>query len=69
MLISTGSVDATGKLMTFTGEWDDAMAGKKSTMREVFRIVDNDKHVMEMFMPGPDGKEFRNLEITYTRKK
>ena len=69
MLISTGTADATGKLMTFTGEWDDAMAGKKSYMREVFRIIDNDKHVMEMYMPGPDGKEFRNLEITYTRKK
>jgi hypothetical protein len=69
MLISTGTADASGKRMTFTGEWDDAMAGKKSTMREVVRIVDNDTHVMEMYMPGPDGKEYRNMEITYTRKK
>jgi hypothetical protein len=69
MMISTGTADGTGKLMTFTGEWDDAMTGKKSTMREVFRIVDNNTHVMEMYMPGPDGKEYKNLEITYTRKK
>jgi hypothetical protein len=69
MLISSGKADATGKLMTFTGEWDDAMTGKKATIREVFRIVDNDTHTMEMYMPGPDGKEYRNMEITYTRKK
>jgi hypothetical protein len=69
MLISNGSADASGRRMTFTGDWDDAMTGKKSTMREEFRIVDNDTHVMEMYVPGPDGKESKNLEITYTRKK
>jgi hypothetical protein len=69
MLISKGTADATGKILTSTGEWDDAMTGKKSTVREVVRIVDNDTHVMEMYMPGPDGKEYRNMEITYARKK
>jgi hypothetical protein len=35
----------------------------------VFRIIDRDTHVMEMYMPGQDGKEYKNMEITYTRKK
>ena len=69
MLIASGTADPTGKILTSTAEWDDAMTGKKSTVREVVRIIDNDTHTMEMYMPGPDGKEYRNMEITYTRKK
>jgi hypothetical protein len=69
MLISTGTADATGKIITSTAEWDDAITGTTSTVRELVRIVDNDTHVMEMYMPGPDGKEHKNMEITYTRKK
>ena len=69
MMISSGTADATGKLINFTAEFDDAMTGKKMTVREVIRVVDWDTHSMEMYMPGPDGKEYKNLEITYTRKK
>ena len=38
-------------------------------MGSVTRIESNDKNLFEMFGPGPDGKEFRQLEITYTRVK
>ncbi len=58
----------TDGVCTLTAEFDDFMTGKKSSMREVFRVIDDDHHVMEMYGPAPDGTEFKTMEITYTRK-
>jgi hypothetical protein len=30
-------------------------------------MVDENTFFFEMFSSGPDGKEFKNMEITYTR--
>jgi hypothetical protein len=38
------------------------------TVREVIRVVDNNKHVFEMYGPDKSGKEFKTLEIVYTRR-
>ena len=32
-------------------------------------VVDNDHHMMEMWGPDPTGKNYKMMEITYTRKK
>ncbi len=64
----TGTADAAGKVFTFTGENFDPMAGKKTKGRSTMEFVDNNKHVMKMYGPGPDGKEFMNFEMTCTRK-
>ena len=69
-------------LTTFEGTWDDATksinstgkmmepsAGKELTVRETFKIVDDNTQVMEMYRPAPDGKEFKTMEVKYTRKK
>jgi hypothetical protein len=32
-------------------------------------MVDDNNQIMEMFGPGPDGKEFKMMEIKFTRKK
>ncbi len=68
MMHSIGTVDASGKVFTATSTIDDIMTGKPMKVREVTRIVDNNKHVMEMFGPDPSGKEFKMMEIVYTRK-
>jgi hypothetical protein len=68
VMISTGSADATGKVMTFTAEIDDVLTGKKAAVREVVRVIDNNKHVFEMYGPDKSGKEFKTMEIVYTRK-
>ncbi len=68
MFTHTGSVDASGKTFTFTGENFDPMTMAKQKTRTTVEIINNDKEVMKMFGPGPDGKEFMNLEITCTRK-
>jgi len=69
MFTMEGRYSQSEKVFTFTGEYDDAMTGKKKKSRSVTRFIDNDKYVEEMFMDGPDGKEFKMMEITYWRKK
>jgi hypothetical protein len=65
-----GTCDPDGKIITMTGEASDPMSGKTNQKwRTVLRIESKDKHVFEMYGPGPDGKEFKQMEITYTRAK
>jgi hypothetical protein len=70
-------------LMTMEGTWDDATKtitykgkmvcpynGQECDMREVYKIIDDNTHYMEMY--GPDlktGKEYKNMEMTLKRKK
>ena len=65
---STGTADPSGT-MTFTGKMDDPVAKKTQPFKETMKVVDNDHHVFEMWSPGPDGKMFKMMEISYTRKK
>jgi hypothetical protein len=44
------------------------VTGKPMKVRTVTRIVDANKHVMEMFGPDRSGKEFKMMEIVYTKK-
>jgi len=67
LMTSEGSCDESCKVFTFTGEHIDPMTGKTQKDRTVLRILNNDKHVMEMYMTGPDGKEFKSMEIVSTR--
>jgi len=66
--VSTGKLDPSGKLMTFTGTMDDPMSGKETSFEEKVNILDNDHHTFEMWGPGPDGKMYKNMEIAYKRK-
>jgi hypothetical protein len=68
MMTMEGTADPTGKLFTMTSTIDDVMTGKPVKVRSVTRVVDENRHVMEMFGPDPTGKEFKSLEIVYTRK-
>ena len=68
IMSATGNTDASGKL-TMTGSMDDPMTAKKMDFKETVTMVDNDHQLFEMWMPGPDGKPFKTLEIQYVRKK
>ena len=68
IVTSEGDLDATGKTLTFNGEYACAMTGdkhKKSTL--ISRIVSKDKHIFEMHDPTL-GANSKVMEITYTRK-
>jgi hypothetical protein len=67
-MMMTGTADASGKSMTFTGSVDDVVTGKPCEMKEVLTIVDKDHHNFEMWATGPDGKMYKSMEIQYTRK-
>lgn len=67
LMSGEGKYDAAAKTFTYVTEWPDPMAGKNVKGRSVDRWIDKDHWVSEMYGPGPDGKEFKTLEITYTR--
>jgi hypothetical protein len=64
-----GSWDETTKSATFNGQCVDPGTNKEMTIRETFKMLDKDRQLMEMFGPGPDGKEFKTMSILFTRRK
>jgi len=68
-MMSTGTADATRKVINFTGSWDDMATGKVKNFKAITRIINNDQHVYEMYDFGEDGKEWKSFEVSYTRKK
>jgi len=69
MMSMTGSWDAATKSMTLTGKGIDPMTLKDKDFREIFKVVDDNTQMMEMYCAGPDGKEMKMMEIKLTRKK
>ena len=71
MMVSRGKWDEATKSVTFVGKMVDPSAGNGNevSFREVFKVIDNDHQVMEMYSPDPSGKEFKTMEIKFTRKK
>jgi hypothetical protein len=68
IMLMEGKWDEATKSITLTGKSYDPMSGKDMEMRQVYKIVDDDHHTLEMYTPAA-GKEFKNMEIRYTRKK
>ena len=69
MMNSTGKMDASGKVLTYTSMMNDPMTGKLCKITEKVTVTDNDHHMMEMWGPDPSGKNYKMMEITYVRKK
>ena len=80
--ISTWIDNMGSGIMVMRGTWDDATKtctlkgkmvdpGTKGDIeeRETFKIIDDNTQEMEMFVTGPDGKEFKTMNIKFTRKK
>lgn len=65
-----GTADASGKVVTMTGKMTDPSTGRDCDVKEVLTFTDDDHHTMEMYGPDPaTGKQFKNMEIKFTRKK
>ncbi|SFE96039.1 Protein of unknown function [Chitinophaga sp. CF118] len=63
-----GKWDEPTKSITLRGKSFDPMTGKDMEVKQVYKMVDDDHHTLEMYMPSGD-KEFKNMEIKFTRKK
>jgi Protein of unknown function (DUF1579) len=66
---SEGTADASGKVITYAANDFDPMTGKAGTVKEVMKTESDTRHVMEMYKTGPDGKEFKMMEMVYTKRK
>jgi hypothetical protein len=64
---SEGTYDPATKTFTYTSEMEP-VPGMKSQVREVLMIADNN-HMMLEWYENQGGKEKKNMEISYTRKK
>lgn len=66
---ATGNLDESGTAMTLIGSMDEPTTGEMGKhYKQVFRLVDEDTHVMEMW-EILYGDPFKVMEIEYTRKK
>jgi hypothetical protein len=69
IMASQGTVDASGKVITWASTMSDPATGKPSKARMVTTIADDDHHTLEMFAVPPGGKkEMKTMSIEYTRK-
>lgn len=67
MTLSRGTLN--GNTITYKGMMTDPMAGKEVPYTMKMVIKDNDNHMMEMWGPGPGGKEMKWMELSYARVK
>lgn len=68
MMYGEGAWNEGSKSIEFKGLTTDAMSKTQIPFREVFTFTGNDSYKFEMYNTYA-GKEFRSMEITYTRKK
>jgi len=67
MMYLTGTWDSVSKTINFTGTMVDPTAGGEVKVREVYKLIDDNNQLMEMYS-YTNGKEFKNMEIKYSRK-
>jgi hypothetical protein len=65
LMLTKGARD--GNKINWTNEYTDPMTGAKRTSRSVTTFGEN-TFTHEMFENGPDGKEFKTLELVYTKQ-
>lgn len=68
VMTGTGVLSDDGKTLTWTMNYSDPMTKKPAVMREVDRRIDDTHTSLEMYGPDLTGKEFKMMEINFTRK-
>jgi hypothetical protein len=67
VMVSQGTCDA-NRACTFTGTWNDALKKAPVTMKMTSRWTSPTTEVWEMHGPAKDGKQFKMMEMTYTKQ-
>ena len=62
-----GPFDPKTNSVTLTGKMVDAMTGKTENVREIMTFINEKSQKMEMYMTK-NGKEFKTMEISFTKK-
>jgi hypothetical protein len=63
--VAEGVFDASGKILTLRGEFDDPSG--KYPFKNVIRLDGDDMHTFESYKVLPDGKELKIIEGTFKR--
>lgn len=70
MMMASGQWDKKTNAIVEKGSFADAMTGNKhQTFRGVCKMIDNDHYTYEMWLKDKKGKEFKSMEISYSRAK
>jgi hypothetical protein len=69
MMNLEGPYDPVTKTIKLSGNCTNPMTGGQMKIKEEFTIVDDNTEKMVMYGPDMKGKEFKMMEITFTRKK
>jgi uncharacterized lipoprotein NlpE involved in copper resistance len=69
IMVMKGPWDEATKTMNLKGKMVDPGTKGETEVRETFKIIDDNTQEMEMFVMMPDGKEFKTMNIKFTRKK
>lgn len=67
LMYMEGKYDEASKKIIYTGKMYDPMAGKDADCKETIKMVDDKNYEMEMYYID-NGKEFKTMELIYTRK-
>lgn len=67
VMYAAGTYDSNTKKLSLASSMSCPMVGGSVDMKEVVTIVDDNKHIYESYRTSPDGKDFRTMEIVYTR--
>ncbi len=68
IMYMTGKWDEANKQINYSGKMVDPMTSNWIDIREVVSFNTDGTTKMEMYCPGPDGKEFKNMELTSTKQ-
>ena len=67
LMVSEGTCDDAGAC-SFTGSWHDPVSKQEVSARMTTKWTSPTVEVFEMYGPGPDGKEYKMMEMTYTKR-
>ncbi len=69
VMIMEGYWDAATKTMNLKGKSIDPATRTTVEMREVYKVIDDNNHLLEMFTTPEGGKEYKSMEIKFVRVK
>lgn len=67
IMYATGNYNEENKTLTYNGTYCDPMDGKDKPFKQIGRFTEDNTLVLEMYMEV-EGTEFKNMEITFTKK-
>lgn len=68
IMYSEGTWNESNKSIEFNGSQVDPMSGKELKARQVMKFIDDNNQLLEMYMTPLNGKEYKSMEIKYTKK-